>query len=319
MSCSLERTLAWFEEQRDTVRSFPRQVEQYPNDGVHVLQPILPDEREFAPKLHRKKNESPLYHAHQGFVLMYMYRGGCMTSMGDQPLMLNEGDILLLSPNVMHRNAITDEDDWMFHCQIDPGFFTHVLLPIASDDVLISSFILDFIEDASGNSHLYFPGYGHYEDIRSAFEALLMEYVDHLPSSRPLIRCRLAYFFMQLACKRYQTSPQTPEEEFSEFMSYISQHYAHTTLRQMAEHFHYNPHYLSSLIHKKTGKGFSQLVQSYRLSRACFLLEHSSFSTEEIAFQVGYKDISSLYKAYKRCFGVSPRMNSKQGRNEEED
>ena len=311
MITTIDQALTWYRTVGWRDNSFPEQTSSLPNDGKQILSPVGMPIDEFDPHLHNPRNESPLLHRHKFFVMMYMHRGACDTTIDEQPLTLHEGDILLLSPNVMHKNTMVDrEDGVMFHCRIDSNLLCNHILPIVSESLLMSSFILDFIADKNSNHFLYFPRVGTQMDVRSVFESILLEYANQRPLSKSLIRCHLAALFTLLARERYTPVQRMQKPELLvQMIDYISTHYATVSLAAMAEKFHYHPNYLSSFIREKTGKSFSQLVLAYRLTRAHFLLFHSSFSTEEIAHQVGYHDVSSFYKAYKHAFGTPPRQS----------
>ena len=60
-----------------------------------------------------------------------------------------------------------------------------------------------------------------------------------------------------------------------------------------------------SLIAQAHESGFS-LSALYRLQRAAELLSSSDMSVEDIAFEIGYKVPSALYKRFNAHFGMSP-------------
>ena len=65
-----------------------------------------------------------------------------------------------------------------------------------------------------------------------------------------------------------------------------------------------------SQLHRKlkalTDKSPNQLIREFRLARAKELLEQKAGSVSEIAYQVGYSNLSYFSKSYKDAFGVSP-------------
>jgi len=55
----------------------------------------------------------------------------------------------------------------------------------------------------------------------------------------------------------------------------------------------------------------SDFIRNYRLEQAKILLETSQLSVSEVAWQVGFKDLSHFSKAYQAMFGVLPSATSK--------
>lgn len=90
-------------------------------------------------------------------------------------------------------------------------------------------------------------------------------------------------------------------------IQYINSHPEATTLKDVAAHFSYHPNYISSLLHKETGKTFSEIVLEKRMDRAVILLRGTTLSIEEISAMLGYSNTSNFYKAFREYFGKSPR------------
>ena len=57
----------------------------------------------------------------------------------------------------------------------------------------------------------------------------------------------------------------------------------------------------------KRGKSFGQIVEDERRCEAVRLLNETDAAVYEIAFCLGYQDVSSFNRAFKRWFGAAPR------------
>ncbi|QDP39633.1 response regulator transcription factor [Radiobacillus deserti] len=90
-------------------------------------------------------------------------------------------------------------------------------------------------------------------------------------------------------------------------LEYVNQHYAEPLgLTELAEHFHFNPSYLSNYFSTHHGEGFSEYVNKVRITKACELLKKSKQSISNISEEVGYSDPSYFSKVFKKMVGVSP-------------
>ena len=56
------------------------------------------------------------------------------------------------------------------------------------------------------------------------------------------------------------------------------------------------------------GESFGQFLLRFRLERACELLAHSDMLVKEVAYAVGFNDLSYFARAFKRQFGLCPRQ-----------
>ena len=61
------------------------------------------------------------------------------------------------------------------------------------------------------------------------------------------------------------------------------------------------------MLHRETGKTFSQLLLEKRMERAVILLQNTTISIEEVAAMTGYGDHSNFYKAFRDYYGKAPR------------
>ena len=59
---------------------------------------------------------------------------------------------------------------------------------------------------------------------------------------------------------------------------------------------------------KKEGSDYKSLLEEFRKGEAIRQLNTTSKSMEKLSLNLGYKDTSSFYKAFKRWFGLSPKM-----------
>jgi AraC-like DNA-binding protein len=69
---------------------------------------------------------------------------------------------------------------------------------------------------------------------------------------------------------------------------------------------------ISSIIKKKTGLSFKQFLNKLRLSEAQRLLLNSDLQVSEIAFKVGYGNVSHFNRVFKEAMGCSPNDFRKQ-------
>ena len=96
-------------------------------------------------------------------------------------------------------------------------------------------------------------------------------------------------------------------------IGYLQEHYAESlTLQVLAEKFGMNESYISSLIKKRTGKGFSEHLTEIRIQKAQELLRTTNDRIEAIAARVGYPDYYYFTKVYKKTTGISPTAYRKQ-------
>ena len=62
----------------------------------------------------------------------------------------------------------------------------------------------------------------------------------------------------------------------------------------------------SLLLHRETGKTFSEILLEKRMEHAAILIKGTDLSNEEIAEALGYSSTTNYYKAFRRFYGMTP-------------
>ncbi|WP_168714357.1 response regulator transcription factor [Niallia nealsonii] len=90
-------------------------------------------------------------------------------------------------------------------------------------------------------------------------------------------------------------------------IGYVTEHYAESlTLTDLANHFHFNPSYLSSYFSAHNNESFIEFLNRIRIEKATKLLKDGENSISEISGMVGYSDHSYFCKVFKKLKGLSP-------------
>lgn len=92
----------------------------------------------------------------------------------------------------------------------------------------------------------------------------------------------------------------------------IQQEYAnHLSLREMAERYHLDKSYLSTLFHSEVGQTFTAYLTQVRIGHACDYLKNTQLSHNEIAILCGFNNDAYLKKVFKKTMLMSPSQYRK--------
>ena len=90
-------------------------------------------------------------------------------------------------------------------------------------------------------------------------------------------------------------------------LDYITSHYMQPLrLKHIAAHVGLSTYRIAHLVRAHTGKSIVQVVNHARVQSARHLLEHSSKSCTEIAYEVGFSDQSYFTRHFRRITGITP-------------
>jgi AraC-like DNA-binding protein len=86
------------------------------------------------------------------------------------------------------------------------------------------------------------------------------------------------------------------------------------TLEKLARRLGLSAHHLGRLFRDETGTAFHRYLLAVRMTKACDFLEDPRLSLREVAFRVGYEDVSNFCRAFRLTFGETPRNFSNKRR-----
>lgn len=146
------------------------------------------------------------------------------------------------------------------------------------------------------------------------YEALLLDMLSEYTIRKKFYLQKVHGYFLSLLSDiaRHLTSTFTDKESTNHtvdlILNYIRENYVQPiTNKEIGEHFNFHPVYINRLLVKYTGTSLHQYLIDYRISMAIGLLQNSSKSVTEIAYEVGFKDINYFSKYFKKTVGLSPK------------
>lgn len=282
--------------------------------GYYTASPLYDDKMEhpfsiFIHPLPKALDTYKLFHNHDFFELVYVYRGQCFNCVKDYEINLKEGDLLLLNPNALHCLYTCSETDVIFNFLISAEVFDHSFLSLMSDN-LISNFIMSYLYQMRKVSDYLIIDACKGSPLYGLLDNLIVEYFGRLPGYEVILEAGLAQCFAYMARNysvRLPIDTDTPiSSRLYSILLYVYKHYATVTLKEVAYTFAYNEKYLSREIHRELGIGFSDLLKKIRLVHAEELLQKSSLTIEQIAQHIGYRNLTHFYKIFSDEYHTTP-------------
>ncbi|RXZ82440.1 AraC family transcriptional regulator [Paenibacillaceae bacterium] len=106
---------------------------------------------------------------------------------------------------------------------------------------------------------------------------------------------------------------QALEERSADIIEFIAANYmeANLNISMIGEQFGMTPTYLSKLFKEQTGQSLLDTINHYRMKHAKLLLQNQGNSIKSIASQVGFHDINTFIRTFKKYEGVTPGQYQK--------
>lgn len=257
----------------------------------------------------------PYEHDHEFFEIIYVLSGQCENRIFGNTDILQQGDLCLMSPSVIH--SLWAEDSIIIDILMRRSTIQNIFSAIFRSHNIISDFFTSSIYLPDFASCLIFRTDGD-QYIRKQILDMFGEQLEPDEYSENIVSSMLVIFFNQLA-RRYKntaTYPQTirkQNESVSRIMGWITEDFAHITLPDLAVRLGYSAVYCSRYIKKLTGCTFSELLRNVRLQKAQDLLQNTTMSIQEISSVCGYENPENFNRAFRRCRGMAPSLFRERG------
>ena len=103
-------------------------------------------------------------------------------------------------------------------------------------------------------------------------------------------------------------SPFSYYHRLQRLKDYVDRHYADDIgLNDAARIAHLDAKYFSAYFRQKTGLTFRDWLSGERIARAQEMMECQDHSVTDIAYAVGFRDLRTFQRSFKRHTGVTPR------------
>ncbi|MBP2655640.1 MAG: AraC-type DNA-binding protein [Firmicutes bacterium] len=257
-------------------------------------------------------------HSHSFVEMMYVYSGQCRQIINGIEVTMHQGEICIVDTNIQHLIEPTGENDIIINCLMSKSYLENILIGrLAGNDLFSSFFAKALYPNNDSNNYLIFSS-GQSEKINQFMTYLLCESFNRVIWSDEVINSYMVLIFSELLS--IHTSDINSQNYYvikniklSDIILFIQENCNTATLAYAAEHFHFNPNYLSMMLKKLTGHNFTDILHQARLRKACLLLNNSSMAIAKIANSVGYQNVNFFYQIFKKHYGDTPAEYRKKG------
>ena len=230
---------------------------------------------------------SRIIHIHKEVELIYVRKGRAVAYADTNSCLLNQDDIFLVFPNQVHYYETKESGDF-------------AILIFSSDTVYGFS---DIISNSVPDTNLIpFDKNGDFPLIFDRIYSLSGEYANLALNG--YINVIMSAVLPKLRLKTVNADNNTSLYSVIDFCT--KNFRENITLDELADKLHLSKYYISHMINRKLGQGFSEYINNLRVSEACNLLKETDTKIADISEDVGFGTIRSFNRSFKQIIGVSP-------------
>ena len=250
------------------------------------------------------------FHRQDFFFINYAYKNSyqALSEKNNNLITINEKECYIGQPYSGYAlRADSNEDVVIIGVLIRKDSFFREYLPMVYADSDLFRFFVEPQTNKFSDEYIHLPVTKDYT-TRTILELMAVEYANRQEDTQRILKSMLQTLLLEIA-RRYhiQKSGTAVKTLAEQIIDYIGDHSDIVTLKDIAEHFSYHPNYISTLLHKETGRKFTEILLKKRMERTVLLMRNTSLSLEEISVLLGYSNHSNFYKVFKEYYGMTPR------------
>ena len=196
------------------------------------------------------------------------------------------------------------------HQIIDQPHKAMTVFSLYFDDTGMNKYIVDYL--FAGSEPFDLPLY-YAEQVKRNLRQMLYEQSHKPPGYKLGIRQCMELTILQLYRAKLQhnqklkSTSNSSLERVQATLDYITENcHEQYSLSDGAKMANVSQRQFTNLCRKLNGKSFVQFLNAYRCTRAKALLEKTDMPVSAIAFEVGFEELSSFYRAFRKHQKCSP-------------
>ncbi|CQR57810.1 AraC family transcriptional regulator [Paenibacillus riograndensis] len=255
-------------------------------------------------------------HRHDFLEINFVYSGECRQVINGKPVILAAGEFCMMDSNVIHSIEKPGDNDIIINLLMSKRYFDIDIMKRLSGNDLMSEFLINSIyRSQDHNDYMIFHSSTNH-NARTCMEHSLCESFDPAVGSEEAINCHIILLFTELMrdykeSNAFKRKGPTSRAPITKIVQYINDNFKFITLDSLASHFNYHPNYLSNLLKSHFGFGLTKIVQDLKIKEATMLLKFTNMPIGEIAYEVGYSNITLFYHHFKERHDVTPSVYRK--------
>lgn len=261
----------------------------------------------YHPRLDQFNTTLPV-HWHRHMEISYIRKGKAVYQINFQEYQVEAGDVIMMAPEQLHSGqAIAGFDSENITIVFDLPMLVssqfdrctaNYIFPILNGDINLPSHM--------ANARKHVPG------IVQCIKAIAKVFEQKEDGYELLIKSKLfeLLFYLYSSTSMADTKKNLSESDskkIKEILTYIHENYTKELyISDIAYAVSYNESYLERYFKKITQMTCFDYINQLRIHKAAELLTETQHPVTEIAFQVGFFNLSYFAKKFRQVYGISP-------------
>jgi AraC-like DNA-binding protein len=241
-------------------------------------------------------NDIP-YHWHDEYEFIYVTNGECECIINGQSIEIIKGQAILINAGELHT----------VNLKTSGQFFALVFHPY----MIFGTEFNEFFSKKISYKRIYCEENKNEKVIlnllRKIHSAFHNRYYGFELTLKALITEIFGVIYSENLYRINEKNEISAPDSFTHIVEYIHSHFDEKiSLDHIAEYSNFSKSYLIRLFRKNTGKTFSAYLNSFRIYKACEMLDSTQKNILEISANCGFENVAYFIKIFKRIIGTTP-------------
>lgn len=251
------------------------------------------------------------YHRHEFYEINYVYSGRVGQFIDGKTFILEEGELLFMSPSIYHISLPIGTDTKAINILLRSDFIDHELSKMRTSSS--NCYLQQLIKNPL---YLIFksPGKSDISNIINELENTILSNGEYLKPYQEIFARNIAekLLIMLNYAEKHSVNYTPPkidlnkDERNKRIVQYMLDNYATVTLEEMAKYFSFSTQQIRRIVKESTGLTFADNVRRKRISKARTYLVNTDMSVAQIAKHIGIDSPEYFSRRFKNDIGCSP-------------
>lgn len=250
-------------------------------------------------------------HWHEEMEFLYILEGYLEIYIDFNKFNVSKGDFIIIPNGSIHYMKGLDKTKVSYLAIV----FNLSLIEGSTLDYSQNSFITPIIENKLLFKNLITCNdYGH-EDIVNSFNKIIEGFKAKDYGYQLAIKSYLFNILYTLLKENYAYINEKKDncnnlikvEKLKEVIKYIQTNYNKPiSIKELADIAQYSEYHFLRFFKNETSKTCTQYINHFRIQKAAFLLSNTNLAITEIAYEVGFGDVSYFIRTFRKYMAISP-------------
>ncbi len=247
------------------------------------------------------------HHWHEWYQVIFMIEGDARLSIEECTQTVVKDDVVILNQGTVHSFSTLGNPSATYMVVM----FHPDMIRSMGMSLFESKYIMAFLNDLSSKSYSLRNDLKTHGKLLNILNGMLEEYQEQDSGYELVIK---GYIYQLLAllmrCGFFSEGYHNDAElqKLDKLFRYIEAHFREKIdMKQAADYLNLSYSYFSKYFKLTTGKTFKGYLDFVRISEAERLLMNEGYNVTEAAYEVGFSDVSSFNRVFKRVKQYSPK------------